>query len=60
MERFAGYIFMPFSYVMGVPWDECELVGKLIGIKSIVNEFVAFKAMGKITLTVSDPLLSPI
>lgn len=30
---------------MGVPWDECENVGRLIGIKTMVNEFVAFQRM---------------
>lgn len=30
---------------MGVPWDECEYVGRLIGIKTMVNEFIAFEKM---------------
>lgn len=38
---------------MGVPWDECEQVGKLIGLKTMVNEFVAFEAMGRMELRVS-------
>ncbi|KAF2904936.1 hypothetical protein ILUMI_01239 [Ignelater luminosus] len=50
VERFVGYIFMPVSYIMGVPWDECEDVGRLIGIKTIINEFAAFKELGKLNL----------
>jgi pyrimidine nucleoside transport protein len=32
---------------MGVKWDECEEVGRLVGIKTIVNEFVAYEHFGK-------------
>ena len=28
--------------MMGVPLDDCELVGELLGLKIIVNEFVAY------------------
>lgn len=30
---------------MGVEWDDCEEVGKLIGIKTIINEFVAYSEL---------------
>ena len=32
---------------MGVEWEECEEVARLVGIKSIVNEFVAYQQMGE-------------
>lgn len=32
---------------MGVPWDHCEDVATLIGLKTTVNEFVAYKELGK-------------
>lgn len=32
---------------MGVPWEECETVGTLVGLKTIVNEFVAYKKLGQ-------------
>lgn len=32
---------------MGVPWDYCEDVATLIGLKTTVNEFVAYKELGK-------------
>ena len=38
---------MPVAWVMGVPWTECYIVGKLLGIKTFVNEFVAFVELGK-------------
>ncbi|XP_057670757.1 sodium/nucleoside cotransporter 2-like [Diorhabda carinulata] len=45
LELISGKIFIPVSYIMGVPWSECECVGTLIGIKTMVNEFVAFERM---------------
>jgi pyrimidine nucleoside transport protein len=31
---------------MGVDWSECELVAKLVGVKTIVNEFIAYQKLG--------------
>ena len=32
---------------MGIQWDECEEVARLVGIKTVVNEFVAYQQMGE-------------
>lgn len=32
---------------MGVPWDKCEDVATLIGLKTVINEFVAYEMLGK-------------
>lgn len=47
LEWIFGKVFIPFAWIMGVPWDECELVGSLIGLKTVVNEFVAYQRMGE-------------
>lgn len=41
---------MPLSYLMGIPWDECEDVGTLIGLKTVVNEFIAYQKLGELKL----------
>lgn len=51
-QLIMGKVFIPVSYTIGVPWNETELVGRLIGVKTMVNEFVAFQEMQKMTLTV--------
>ena len=33
---------------MGVDVSECHLVGKLIGIKTVANEFIAYRELGKV------------
>lgn len=35
----AGY---PIAFLMGVPLQDCWVVGKLIGVKTVLNEFVAY------------------
>ncbi|ENN75013.1 hypothetical protein HUJ04_001284 [Dendroctonus ponderosae] len=45
LELIAGKLFIPVAWLMGVEWDECENVAQLIGIKTMVNEFVAFSKL---------------
>ncbi|HRX88860.1 MAG TPA: nucleoside transporter C-terminal domain-containing protein, partial [Steroidobacteraceae bacterium] len=42
LERLAGWGFAPIAWLMGIPWAEAEITGSLLGIKSILNEFIAF------------------
>ncbi|KAG5332733.1 S28A3 protein, partial [Acromyrmex heyeri] len=48
LEIILAKIFMPLSWVMGVPWEHCEDVGMLIGMKTIINELVAYQRMGEL------------
>jgi pyrimidine nucleoside transport protein len=43
-----GKVFIPLAWVMGVEWKECDDVARLIGLKTIVNEFVAYEQLGKL------------
>lgn len=42
LERLAGWLFAPIAWLMGIPWAEAQITGSLLGIKSILNEFIAF------------------
>lgn len=37
---------MPVVWIMGVIPEECQAVGSLIGLKTMANEFVAYKELG--------------
>ena len=41
-------VLIPLAWVMGVEWQDCEAVAQLIGLKTIVNEFVAYEQLGKL------------
>ena len=41
-EFIIGYVFAPFAFLLGVPWDDCLQVGIMLGKKTVINEFVAY------------------
>ncbi len=40
-----GWLFAPVSWLIGIPWEQAQAAGALIGTKIVVNEFVAFIAL---------------
>jgi len=42
LEWIMGVVLAPLAWLMGVPWADAGLVGELIGVKTILNEFVAY------------------
>jgi CNT family concentrative nucleoside transporter len=48
LERMAGWLFAPIAWLMGVPWSEAPTVGALIGIKTILNEFIAYIGLSQL------------
>ncbi|XP_046520872.1 solute carrier family 28 member 3-like [Equus quagga] len=47
-ELICSYIFMPFSFMMGVDWQDSFMVAKLIGYKTFFTEFVAYERLSKL------------
>jgi CNT family concentrative nucleoside transporter len=41
-----AYVFWPFAWLMGVRAEDCLEVGRLLGTKTIFNEFLAYKDLG--------------
>jgi CNT family concentrative nucleoside transporter len=46
-QRLVGYVFAPFMFLIGIPWNEAGTAGGLFGTKLVLNEFVAFIDLGK-------------
>ncbi|MAP93482.1 MAG: nucleoside transporter [Ponticaulis sp.] len=42
IQRILGWVFMPLMYMVGVPMEEAAKAGSLMGIKTVLTEFVAF------------------
>lgn len=42
-----SYVMMPLVFVMGVPWEDCKIVGEVVGLKTVVNEFVGYTRLGE-------------
>lgn len=45
LQLISSYMFMPLSLMMGVSWEDCFIVADLIGIKTFINEFVAYQKL---------------
>jgi concentrative nucleoside transporter, CNT family len=42
LERGLGIAMAPVCWLMGIPWSEAVTAGALMGIKTVLNEFVAY------------------
>lgn len=48
IEIILGYIFAPIAWMMGIPWSEAIIAGELLGIKTTLNEFVAYPSLAQL------------
>ncbi len=53
-QKVMGWAFAPVAWLIGVPWDEAATAGNYIGIKTVLNEFVAFAEFGPNVDQLSD------
>ncbi len=40
-----GYPLAPLAWAMGVPWRDAPFVGSLLGMKTVLNEFLAYQQL---------------
>ena len=46
-EFILGYLGRPLVWIMGISWEDSIYVGELLGIKTVLNEFVAYPRLGE-------------
>src|SRR3954471_18072379 len=56
LQRMLGYIMAPLCWLIGVPWAEAGTAGALMGVKTILNEFIAYIQMASLP---AEALSSP-
>jgi concentrative nucleoside transporter, CNT family len=42
LEKILGLALAPLAWLMGVPWADASTVASLMGVKTVLNEFVAY------------------
>jgi CNT family concentrative nucleoside transporter len=42
LQDVAAWLFRPLALLMGIPWAESGTVARSLGVKLVVNEFVAY------------------
>jgi CNT family concentrative nucleoside transporter len=48
LERMLGLAMAPVAWLMGVPWSEAATAGRLMGIKTVLNEFLAYLELARL------------
>jgi CNT family concentrative nucleoside transporter len=48
LQRMLGYAMAPICWLMGLPWNEAVTAGSLMGIKTILNELIAYVELSKL------------
>lgn len=43
-----GYACWPIAWLLGIPAAECAEAGRLIGLKTVANEFIAYQSLGEL------------
>jgi concentrative nucleoside transporter, CNT family len=55
LQRLLGMVMGPVCWLMGIPWREAVVAGSLMGLKTILNEFVAYVSMAGLPADALDP-----
>ena len=46
LQTIVGWIMAPVAYMLGVAWEDCKGVGKLLGTRTVINELIALQRSG--------------
>jgi CNT family concentrative nucleoside transporter len=56
LQAIMGWLLAPLAWLMGVPWKDAPEIGTLLGIKTALNEFVAYL---QLSTMITEGNLSP-
>jgi CNT family concentrative nucleoside transporter len=54
LQGIVGWAMAPVAYILGVPWEDCKAVGKLLGTRTVLNELIAYKDLGDLKSILID------
>ena len=55
LQRVLGLLMAPVCWLMGVPWSQAVTAGSLMGIKTVLNELIAYVELSKLPADALDP-----
>ena len=55
LQRLLGYVMAPVCWLMGIPWHQAITAGSLMGIKTVLNELIAYIELTKLPVGALDP-----
>ena len=48
LQRLLGWLMAPLVWLIGIPWQEAQAAGALMGVKTALNEFLAYLQMAEL------------
>lgn len=55
LQRMFGIVMAPVCWLMGIPWEQAVTAGGLMGIKTVLNELIAYVELAKLPADALDP-----
>jgi CNT family concentrative nucleoside transporter len=55
LQRLLGWVMAPVVWLMGIPWAEAQTAGALMGVKTVLNEFIAYLQLAGLDPEVLSP-----
>jgi len=55
VQKMLGWAFAPLAWSIGIPWSEAGAAGGLLGIKTVLNELLAYIEMAKLGAEALSP-----
>jgi len=55
LQRVFGWMFAPVVWLIGVPWQQAPAAGSLLGLKTSLNEVIAYLSMASLPKGTLDP-----
>lgn len=48
LQRLLGWLMAPICWLLGLPWQEALTGGELMGVKTVLNELIAYLELSKL------------
>jgi CNT family concentrative nucleoside transporter len=54
LQRLLGLVMAPVCWLMGIPWGQAVTAGSLMGVKTVLNELIAYLELAKLPADALD------
>lgn len=48
LQRVLGWVMAPVAWLIGIPWQEAQIAGQLLGVKTVLNELLAYLQLAQL------------
>jgi len=55
LQRALGFAMAPVCWLIGIPWAQAPAAGTLMGVKTVLNELIAYSQLAQLPAEALDP-----